>query len=183
MAMNKQASDPIVLGSGELYLGLVSGIENVEELTTIEEEALTNVGAIDGGASFTIGTEFTEVKSTNRGLIKKVPIDKNVSFATGIMTWVMESLSKFCTGATYTDDIEKKVKKMVVGLGDSTPIVYLRFVHKKEDGSGTITVNIYKAQFDGDVVFEFSDTPTTINYAFTGLTNDNNNYLEVVETY
>ncbi len=180
MAMNYQESEPILLGSGELYLGLVTGIADLENLTTIEEEALTNIGAIESGASITIGAEKIEIKSTNRGLIKKITTDKNIKFSTGIMTWILENISKFLLGAAFTDD-GAGTKKMILNFDDESPIIYLRFVHQKKSG-GTLTVNIYKAQFDGDLSFEFSDKPTTVNYEFAGLANDNKNYIEIIET-
>lgn len=183
MAMNKQVSDPIILGSGELYLGLVDSITNLEELTTVEEETLINIGAISGGANITIGSEKIEIISDNRGLIKKKTTAKNVKFSTGAITWIMKNVSNFLLGATYTDDTSGKEKKMVVGLNDNDPIVYLRFVHTKDDGT-TLTVNIYKAQFDGELAFDFTkENAMSVNYEFVGLANDNNNYVEFVETY
>lgn len=183
MPMNVQASDPIILGSGELYLGLASDIADLEELTTVEEDALINIGAITGGATITLGSEKIDVIAENRGLVKKKTTAKNVRFSTGVMTWILKNVSDFLLGATYTDDTVNKTKKMVVGLGDSDKIVYLRFVHTKEDGT-TLTVNIYKAIFDGEISLAFSkDNAMSVNYEFVALSNDNNNYVEFVETY
>lgn len=184
MAMNVQASDSeIILGSGELYLGFISDIIDLENLTTIEEEALSNIGAISGGSTITLGSEKIEVTSDNRGLIKKKTTAKNIKFSTGVITWVMENVSKFLLGATYADDTLNKEKKMVIGLGDSDPIVFLKFVHTKEDGT-TLTVNIFKAQFDGEIGLVFNkDAAMSVNYEFIGLANDDNNYVEFVETY
>jgi len=179
MAMHHQDSEPIILGSGELYLGLESGILNVEAITTAEEEALINIGAIESGASITIGAEKVEIKSSNRGLIKKITSDKSIKFSTGIMTWVLENISKFLLGATYTN--ESGIKKMVLNFDDDNPIVYLRFVHQKKLG-GSLTVNIYRSQFDGELSFEFGENPTTVNYEFVGLANSNKNYIEIIET-
>ncbi len=179
--MHYQESDPIILGSGELYIGLVADITDLESLETTEEDALTNIGAIESGASITIGSEKVEVKSTNRGLVKKITTDKNIKFSTGIMTWILENISKFLLGSTYTVDGTSGAKKLVLNLEDDSPIVYLRFVHTKKTG-GTLTVNIYKAQFDGELGIEFGENPTTVNYEFVGLANANKNYIEIIET-
>lgn len=180
MSMHYQANDPIILGSGELYIGLASEIDDLSELTALEEAALVNIGAIESGANVAIETEKKEIKSSNRGLIKKIAIDKSVKFSTGVMTWVLKSISDFLLGSTYTEN--EGIKKMIVGLEDESPIVYLRFVHKKKTG-GTLTVNIYKAQFDGELNFIFdNENPTTINYEFVGLADDDLNYIEFIET-
>lgn len=171
MAMNYQTSDPIILGSGELYLSLSA---------TPTENNFINIGAIDSGATITIGNEKKEIKSSNRGLIKKITVDKSVKFSTGIMTWVLENISKFLLGATYTN--VDGTKKMVVSFNDESPIIYLRFVHKKKSG-GTLTVNIYKAQFDSEIELVFdNENPTTVNYEFVGLADDDLNYVEFIET-
>ena len=73
---------------------------------------------------------------------------------------------------------------MVVGKDDNSPSVYIRFVHTKKAGTGQLVVNMYRGMFDGDLSFLFdSDTPVSINYEFQALTNDDNNYVEFIETY
>ncbi|MEC1780076.1 hypothetical protein [Schinkia azotoformans] len=192
MALNYQNSDPVVLGSGELYLMINDGITAIdyENLEPFEEDFLVNIGAIESGATIEIGEETTEIRSANRGLIRKITVDKNIRFNTGVMTWVMKNVSKFLLGSTYEeikdDPIETNritKKKMKVNFKDKKPVVYLRFVHKKEDG-GELIINIYKAQFDGNLTFTFDkESPTTFNYDFVALSNENNNYIEIVETF
>lgn len=184
MTMHYQESDPIILGSGELYIALASDIADPENVTSAEESKFFNIGAIESGANVDINNEYREVESANRGLINKIKIDSNCRLSTGIMTWNLENISKFLTGSSYEDNKNTKERKMIVGKDDNTPTVYLRFIHTKKDGSGELTVNMYRAMFDGDLSFIFNnDNPVSINYEFVGMTNDNNNYIEFVETY
>lgn len=184
MTLHKTASDPIILGSGELYLCLASDIENPEDVTTEEEAKFLNIGAIESGANIDIANEYQEVKSANRGTVARFKVDSSVRFSTGIMTWNMENISKFLTGSSYTDDALTGERKMIVGKDDTPPNVYLRFIHTKKDSSGELIVNLYKATFDSDLSLVFAnENPVTINYEFAGMTNENNNYVEFIETY
>lgn len=184
MTMHYQKSDPIILGSGELFIGFANEIIDPEILTTEEEAKLINIGAIESGATIDIANEYKEIKSANRGTVAKFKIDSSCKFSTGICTWVLENISKFLTGSKFTEDKTEGKRKMVIGKDDTPPVVYLRFVHTKKDGSGELIVNMYKAQFDGDLNFVFeNENPVTINYEFAGMTNNNNNYVEFVETF
>lgn len=184
MTMHYQDSSPIILGSGELYIGFANEIADLENLTTAEEEKLINIGAIESGANVDIANEHQEVKSANRGTIMKFKVDSEVKFSSGIMTWHLENISKFLTGSEFEEDKTKGERKMVIGKDDNPPIVYLRFVHTKKDGTGELIVNMYKALFDGDLNLVFdNENPVTVNYEFVALTNDNNNYIEFVETF
>ena len=182
--MHKQDSNPVILGSGELFLGLAKDIADLENLTSVEEGNLINIGAIESGATIDIGSEYQEVKSANRGVVARFKVDSSCRFSTGICTWVLQNVSKFLTGSTYTDNTTTKERKMIVGKDDNSPVVYLRFVHEKKDGTGKLIVNMYKSMFDGDLSFIFTnDNPVSINYEFTGMSNDDNNYVEIIETY
>ncbi len=183
MALHYQPSDPIILGAGELYLALSNEVSDPEDFENFDDTNLINIGAIESGANIDIVTEKTEIRSTNRGLITKLSAGKDVRFSTGVMTWNMESISKFLTGSEYSENISEGMRKMVIGSKDESPICYLRFVHEKKDGSGKLIVNMYKAQFDGDLNFIFGEEPTTINYEFVGLETVNKNYVEFIETF
>lgn len=186
MAMNYANSDPIILGSGELYIGLASDIADLTSLTTVEEEALINIGAIEAGASLTITNQKADVVSANRGKLMKFLIDRDVKFTTGILTWDSQNVCDFLLGGSYSEEKDAgdvvTSKKMVVGSKDVLPDVYLRFVHTKKDG-GKLTVNIYKANFDGELSFLFEkEKATTINYEFMAMAHDTSNYVEIIET-
>lgn len=181
MSLNYQKSDPIILGSGELYIGLATDIANPAKLTPEEEEKLKNIGAISSGANIDIGNEYVEIKTMNRGTVLKLKTDTNVRFSTGVCTWEMKYISDFLTGSKFTET--ETERKMVIGHKDATPVVYLRFVHDKHDG-GQLIVNLYKAQFDGDFNFVFdNENPLTINYEFAGMSDNSGNYVEIIETF
>ncbi len=183
MALHYQESDPILLGAGELFIGLAKNIEDLEELTEQEEEDLTNIGAIESGATINIENTYQEVKSANRGTVARMKVDSEVTFNSGIMTWVMENVAKFLSGSKYTESEDGLERKMVIGHQDESPEVYLRFIHNKKDG-GQLIVNIYKAVFNEALNFDFNlENPVTINYAFAALTNVKNNYVEFIETF
>jgi len=182
MTMHYQPSDPIILGSGELYLMMAKDIVDLEELTEDEELELVNIGAIESGATIDISNTTMDLKSANRGLLARIKTGTEVRFNTGIMTWQLENISKFLTGSKYHED--ENGKKMIIGKDDHSPSVYLRFVHQKRDGSGELIVNMYKAVFDGDLNFVFdTENPTTVNYEFIATTNDDGNYVEFVEVF
>ncbi|MDX8367858.1 hypothetical protein [Cytobacillus sp. IB215665] len=186
MVMHYQKSDPIVLGSGELYLAKVSEIVDPEQLTEEEVNKLVNIGAIESGANIDIADEDIEIESDNRGTVMKITADKDINFSSGVMTWVLENIANFLMGATYTEEKADEVvtsKKLVVGLNDQKPNVYLRFVHEKTSG-GTITLNMYNAIFAGKLNLNFEKKKqTTVDYNFMALANDNKNYIEIIETF
>ncbi|MCK9443154.1 MAG: hypothetical protein M0Q14_01270 [Tissierellaceae bacterium] len=187
MTMHFQKSDPVILGSGELYILEYDKITDPANLTENEEEQLINIGAIERGCTITVGTETKDIKSGNRGVVAKWIVDKEVKLTTGVMTWIMKNVAQYLLGANYeeTKDGEKVTQsKMVISKNDNAKPVYLRFVHNKRTG-GQLIVNIYRAIFDSDLQFTFDDdNPTSINYEFLALSDGvNNNYVEFIETF
>ena len=186
MTMHYQESDPIILGSGELYILEADKIVDPTKLTTDEEEKLINIGAIESGCTINISTEKKDVETGNRGIVARWVVKREVKLTTGVMTWVMENVAKYLLGADYeeTKDADENIiqTKMTVGVKDSKPI-YIRFIHNKRTG-GQLIVNIYKATFDGDLSFVFDkDNPTSINYEFLAMPDKDKNYVEFIETF
>lgn len=182
MTTHYQKSDPIILGSGELFISLAKDIVDPENLTTEEEAALINIGAIESGATIDIADEKIDIESANRGLIAKISTKKEIRFSTGIITWNISNISKYLLGSTFTENESTGEKKMIISDKDSSPTVYIRFVHEKKDG-GQLICNIYKGVFDGELSLAFEgENPTTVNYEFVSLTNKNRNYVEFIET-
>ncbi len=180
MTLNYQESEPIILGSGELYLGKVENPETADE-TTIET-ALKNVGAIESGATLSYKPTIQNVKAANRGHIMSFVTDEEVTFDCGILTWKLDNLANLAP-ATVEEDKVKGTKKIKIGRKGMIPVNYLRFVHKKKDGTGDIIVNIYKAQAVNGFQFAFSEKPTVVNYEFTALSDKNGNLVEIIETF
>lgn len=179
--------DNIILGSGQLYLGLCDNIADLANLTPEEEAALINVGAIESGATLEIETDAEEVESANMGVIARFPIKTTVTFKTGVMTWNLDNL-KFLLDAQVTTDTLTGEKKTVIGPAQKFPEVYLRFKHQKRDG-GELIINIYRAQPEGNLALEFAkEDPTVVDYSFIALPKRGSNffdcnYLEIIETF
>jgi hypothetical protein len=166
MALDYQNTDPVILGSGELYLGKVDNPESASEATI--EAALKNVGAIDSGAEVSYSPEFEEIRSANRGLITRLMTSEEVTFSCGVMTWVMENLAEIAP-STLTTDATTGEKRLQIGGQKELPINYLRFIHKKKDG-GELIVNILKAQVTNGFNFAFDgDAASVFEYEFSAL--------------
>ena len=173
-------SDPIILGSGELYLGTIENIEEAEEETIAA--ALENIGAIESGASVKYTPTTKVIESANRGIIAKFISKEEVTFNCGIMTWKLENLERLCP-ATVTKDVSKNTKTLKIGKQGSLPVNYLRFVHTKADGK-TLTVNIYKAVAEGGFELNFdAENPMSINHEFTALAKTDGTLIEIVEEF
>ncbi|OCZ52192.1 hypothetical protein [Dehalobacter sp. TeCB1] len=181
MALNYQAADPIILGSGELYLGTVTNPEAATE--TEIEAALKNIGAIESGATLTYKPTIKEVKSANRGTIMRFVSDEEVKFDCGILTWKIDNLALLAPAAVSTD-ATTGTKTVKIGNKGMLPVNYLRFIHTKKDGSGTLIVNISKAQNTSGFKFSFEkDNPLSVGYEFEALSDANGNLVEIIETF
>ena len=179
--MDFQEADRIVLGSGEIYLGLTKEIEDIFNLTKEEEEKLVNVGAIESGATLNISNSSEAIESDNRGVIARFSQGKDVEFSTGVMTWNLDNMAKFLTGSKVEVKGNKKI--MRISDKDNANEVYIKFVHEFKDESGELVVNIFKAQFSGDLEFVFSkEGATTQDYKFSAMAvGKDSNYLEIIE--
>lgn len=182
MALDYKATNEndILLGDGELYLGILPAGTNPETaVSTVIDAALKNVGVCESGATLSIDKKMFDLKS-NRGLALRIPTETNVSFKSGVLSWNINDLNSLL-GATVTTTGTNK--KTVVGASDRIPVVYLRFIHKKPDG-GELIINLYRAQAEGKLGFKFdSAKPTTINYEFVALASTVGNYVEINETF
>lgn len=181
MTLHFQESDPIVLGSGELYLGKVNDVETATEVEI--EAALKNVGAIEAGATLEYKPTMKDIKSANRGTIMRFVTEEEVTFNCGVMTWIVDNLALLAP-ATITTDAETGKKTIKIGGKGMIPVNYLRFIHTKKDGSGELIVNIYKAQATNGFKFTFdNENPLVTNYEFGALSDNNGNLVEIVETF
>lgn len=179
MTMHYQEADPILVGSGELYLGRVDDPENATE--AMIGTALKNIGAIEAGATFTYSNEVQEINSANRGLIMRFVTNQKVEFNCGIMTWVFGNMELLCPG-TVDGTTDKKTLK--IGAAKKLPVNYLRFVHSKNDGSGDLIINIFKATPEGGFELTFDqENPLSVDYKFVALATDSGNLCEIIETF
>ena len=161
-------TEPIMLGSGELYIAKSKDVTNLAAPTDEDLAKFVNIGAIKENASLTIKDDFIDIESTNRGVIDSWLKKREVNFKTGIITFNLENLAKFIYSTDYTDDTTTKTKTVSIGneVGDRC---YLRFVHTDKSTGDTLTVNIPQARFAGEQEFEFGDDATVTNYEFKAL--------------
>lgn len=124
-------TDEILLGAGEVYMYEFSG-EAIPEHATIETDE-HNVGHTSGGASVDYKPEKYEVKNSYGKTVKSFTTKEDITFKTGLLTWVMERISLLST-AKFTTDKVKKVRKLTFGGGGSLKNVLVRFVHTKDNG-------------------------------------------------
>jgi hypothetical protein len=184
MALNYQESNPIVIGSGELYICKFSEIANPSLLTEAEEALLINIGAIKEDAVINISKDYAEIESTNRGLVKKISSKTKVKLTAGVITFVLENVAKFLFGSTYTVDDINKTKKMIIGTKDTSPECYIRFINTDKETGKKLIVNIYRAVFDGEQDFSFGEDATKTNYEFSALAvniDGKESYVEFIE--
>ncbi len=183
MSMHYQEADPILVGSGELYIGKVNNPESATE--QVIETALKNIGAIQAGATLTYSNQMQDIYSANRGLLMRFMTSQKIEFSCGIMTWVMDNMELLCPGTVedITDEMPRG-KKIKIGKAAELPINYLRFVHEKSDGSGDLIINIYKATPEGGFELTFDrENPLSVDYKFVALATDSGNLCEIIETF
>lgn len=184
---NVQASDPINLGMGELYLGVVPNPKTATEDTIIP--LLKNVGVIDSGASIEYSPDIAEIKGGNRlGVLARWITNEDVTFKSGIMTWVIDNLAAIMPGTLTTDGTTGQ-KTLKIGGKTTLPVNYLRFIHHKKDG-GDLIYNIYNAQVTKGFSMNFdSDKATVIDVEFHSLAGTSAqdqadpSLVEIVETF
>ena len=161
-------TEPIILGSGELYIAKSKDISNLASPTDTDLSKFVNIGAISGNASLTIKDDFTDIESTNRGIIDSLLKKRTVSFNTGIITFNLENLAKFIYGADYADDAENKIKTVSIG-NEVADKCYIKFVHTDKASGDKFIVNIPQSRFAGEQSFEFGEDATVTNYEFKAL--------------
>lgn len=184
---NVQASDPIMLGMGELYLGQVTNPKTATEDTIIA--ALKNIGVIDSGASLEYAPDIQEIKGGNRlGVLARWITSEDVTFKSGILTFVLENLAAIIPGTLTTDGTTGQ-KTLKIGGKTALPVNYLRFVHHKKDG-GDLIYNIYNAQATKGFSMNFDpDKATVIDVEFHSLAGTSaedqadGSIMEIVETF
>jgi len=180
MALDYQEADPILLGSGELYLGTVANPETATEDAI--QAALVNVGAIESGAELVYKPTIKEIESGNRGIVARFITKEEVTFSVGIITWLVDNLA-ILAPATVTTDSTTGTKTVKIGGKGMLKTNYLRFIHTKDDGC-TLTVNISKSQNTNGFKFSFDkEKALTSDCEFSALADNNGNLVEIVETF
>ncbi|MDF1496340.1 hypothetical protein [Caproiciproducens sp. CPB-2] len=163
-----QNTEPLMLGSGELFIAKSKDISNLAIPTDEDLAKFVNIGAIKENASLSIKDEMQDVKGANRGLIYKALKERNVTFKTGIITFNLENLYKFIYGGDFTDDTTKKVQTFSIG-NEVAGKCYLIFVHTDKETGHKLTVKIPQALFIGEQQFAWGEDAVSTNYEFAAL--------------
>lgn len=175
------AEEKFLLGSGDLFLGVVPNVATATEGEILA--ALTNVGAIQGGAELTYSPTFVDVKSANRGTLMSFMTEEQVTFKTGLLQWDLGNIEKL-SAAHFSEDNVQGTRRVGIGGLKDVPVNYLRFVHTKPDGK-TLTVNIFKAQSQNGFALSFdNENPTVIDAEFKALSvtgKTNGNLVEIID--
>lgn len=169
-----------LLGSGDLFLGTVPNVETATESEIAE--VLTNIGAISGGAVLTYTPSFTEVNSSNRGLLAMFKTSEEVIFKSGLLTWDLKNIDRL-SAAYYSENPAEGTRRIGIGGLKNVPFNYVRFVHVKPDGK-KLTVNLFKAQAQSGFELTFDqENPTVIDAEFKALATGkaDGNLVEIIE--
>lgn len=164
----------VVLGSGWLYAAPYKDISNPFALSTEDEAKLTNIGFIESNAKLVAKSKIVSAESANAGKVFNRNVGKEVSFQTGIISWNLDSVSKFLTGSDYTVDETTGKKTFLYANSDSAPRVFLRFIYTDETENKKITMDMFCGQFNSGLTLDFNNkNPVSFDYSFDLLAKDN----------
>lgn len=157
MADYNTVSDQIVLGSGELYLAFMSDLSGID----LNNDAqlipkLTMVGAIESGATITYKPTETTVQPDNRPFLYYRTEDQ-ATFKTGVLNFSPENVG-FVMPVTTKSLVNGK--KLTVGGNAKTPVLFLRFIHKEDNGN-VIQVDMTTCYANNGSSFAFNRTKAT----------------------
>ena len=159
--------DTVVLGSGELYAIKCGDVADRFNLTEAEIAKMVNLGYIESSAKLVAKSNAVTVTSANRGKVATFDGDKDVTFSTGIMSWRLDNVASFLTGSTYTTDATTKTDTFTYANNDHAPYVLLRFVYTNATDGKTVTIDMPKCRFSGDLSLDFNKkNAVTFDYNF-----------------
>lgn len=155
----------VVVGSGYLYACLAGSIANPYEITDEEKALMEEIGYIESNAVLTANATSVDIKTANYGKIGKIYSEKEVSFATGIISWNMEHISKYLTGSNYEKTASGS--RFYYGVHDRAPQISLLFVAEDTYEGKRVSIVMPIAQFQGELEMDFNaENPVSFNYAF-----------------
>lgn len=148
----------ILLGAGELFMFEFDGTEIPEH--DVIETLTHNVGHCSGGFSLDYKPELYDVKNQYGKIVKRFIIGEEMTIKSGIISWSLEKLSLLST-ATFEQDIDKKIHKLIFGGKGNLKTVLIRFVHTKANGKKLRFTSI--AQGGNGFALEFAQKEVTID--------------------
>lgn len=129
----ERPDDDIILGSGELFIvdaPADNDIPTKEQDATIETTS-NHMGDIKGGARLSYKITDYEVINDKGEVRKRVITKEEGSFKSGVLSWILENVSKLVKG-TYASPSGEKILRL--GKGNKVKNKMIRFVHTKDDG-------------------------------------------------
>lgn len=166
--------DEVILGSGKLYLLEYTG--TIPDDTTFEVEG-NNVGKIKGGASLEYKPTEYEVVDDEGNIVKRFITKEEVTFKSGILTWLLENLEKLSPG-TLTKTADEKTLK--IGGAKALTNYALRFTHTKDDGK-KLRITIVATAGNGFVLTFAGDKETVIDAEFKAISQEDGTLVEIRE--
>jgi len=148
-------------GPGILYMGVPG------------ETPVLDIGAIKGGAEFTVERKKLEVKQGSpKTLVKQYVIEETLSIKCTGLEWNLNNLA-YCMGAGQT--MLGGFSETLEFGGDMTISERaLKFVHIMPDGS-TIEIDVWKVQSSGKIPINFNDADMhEFPYEFNALVGTSN---------
>jgi hypothetical protein len=169
----------IILGSGDLYLEEYDG-EAIPEDSAIEVEA-NKVGDISGGASLEYKPTLYEVEDDNNKVHKRMITKEEVTFKSGILTFLLENLAKLAHSEVEDDAVNFK-KTIKIGGKKTLTNYVLQFVHTKDDGL-KLRIRMVATAGDGFTLSFTKDKETVTDATFKALSQTDGTLVEIIDEY
>lgn len=169
----------VLLGSGKLFVMLFNGTAMPED-ATIETDN-NNVGRIKGGATLTYKPTTYDVVDDDNYVVERVITKEEVTFKSGVLTWIIANLNKLSAGS-ISDDATKHEKVLKIGGKTALDSYVIRFVHTKKD-ENTLRVTILGNATSGFTLQFNPDKETVIDAEFSALSQDDGTLVEIRDGY
>lgn len=180
--MAKRSKDTITLGSGKLYMKVLSGDE---DLPTVDDLCVEDnlYGYIKGGASLEYTQEPYEEKD-DLGLVSKIIVtNEEAILKCGILTWNGESLKNLVDRCGSTEDkTNGKRTTKIGGAGNAQGSSYAICFFHEDKADGNLWVLIKGRNTAGLTITFAADTGTVLEPEFKAMPHDNSGTLiELIE--
>lgn len=171
--------EEVILGSGKLYLTSYDSFTMPDD-ATIETDA-NNVGRIKGGAELVYKPTEYEVTDDEGNIVKRFITKEEVTFKSGILTWLLKNLSKLCPGV-FKDDTTKHEYSLKIGGAKSLKNQVLRFVHTK-DNDKKLRITMVATAGNGFSLKFTGDKETVIDAEFKAVSQSDGTLVEIRDEY
>lgn len=162
--MSSKDKNEILLGAGEVYMYEFMG-DTIPENNVIETED-HNVGHTSGGASIDYKPKKYDVKNSYGKIVKSFITEEEITFKTGLLTWILENVALLSTAKITTDSV-KKTKTLTFGGGGALKNVLIRFVHTKDNDKKIRFTMI--GQGGNGFSLKFEDKEVTVDAEITAI--------------